>query len=42
VVTAAFVPAYRERAGDVENGRLAVGTAAEIAALHRAWGRGAH
>lgn len=42
VVTAAFVPAYRERAGDVENGRLAVVSAAEIDALHRAWGRAAH
>jgi PII-like signaling protein len=36
VVTAAFVPAYRERAGDVAHGRLAVGDPSEIAALHRA------
>ncbi len=33
VVTAAFVPAYRERAGSVQHGRLAVPRPDEIAAL---------
>jgi PII-like signaling protein len=35
VVTAAFVPAYRERAGDVEHGRLTVRSAEDLAALYR-------
>ena len=35
VVTAALVPAYRERAGDVDNGRLTVGSADDIAELYR-------
>jgi PII-like signaling protein len=35
VVTAALVPAYRERAGDIQTGRLTVPSAADIAALHR-------
>jgi hypothetical protein len=35
VVTAAFVPAYRERAGEVERGRLTVRSAAEVAELYR-------
>ena len=35
VVTAAFVPAYRERAGEVEHGHLTVGSAEEIAELYR-------
>lgn len=34
VVTAAIVPAYRERAGAIEHGRLTVGSAGEIAALY--------
>ena len=40
VVTAALVPAYRERAGEVARGRLTVRSAGEIAALYRA--RAAH
>ena len=35
VVTAALVPAYRERAGEVDNGRLTVGSSADIAELYR-------
>jgi len=35
VVTAAFVPAYRERAGTVEHGRLSVRSAEGVAALVR-------
>jgi PII-like signaling protein len=35
VVTAAFVPAYRERAGEVEHGRLTVRSAEDVAALYR-------
>lgn len=35
VVTAAFVPAYRERAGAIEHGRLAVSSAEEVAELYR-------
>lgn len=35
VVTAAFVPAYRERAGEIEHGRLTVRSAEDIAALYR-------
>jgi PII-like signaling protein len=35
VVTAAFVPAYRERAGQIETGRLTVRSAADVAALYR-------
>jgi PII-like signaling protein len=35
VVTAAFVPAYRERAGEVEHGRLTVRSADEVAELYR-------
>ncbi len=36
VVTAAFVPAYRERAGQEQHGRLAVRSAEDVAALYRA------
>ena len=35
VVTAAFVPAYRERAGEVEHGRLTVRSTDDVAALYR-------
>ena len=35
VVTAAFVPAYRERAGEMEHGRLAVRSTDDVAALYR-------
>jgi PII-like signaling protein len=35
VVTAAFVPAYRERAGIVEHGRLTVRSAQDVAAMYR-------
>jgi PII-like signaling protein len=35
VVTAAFVPAYRERAGEVEHGRLTVRGAVDVAELYR-------
>jgi PII-like signaling protein len=35
VVTAAFVPAYRERAGEVEHGDLTVRSAEEVAELYR-------
>jgi PII-like signaling protein len=35
VVTAAFVPAYRERAGQVEHGRLTPASAEAVGALHR-------
>jgi PII-like signaling protein len=35
VVTAAFVPAYRERVGDIEHGRLAVRSTSEVAELYR-------
>ena len=35
VVTAALVPAYRERAGEVDNGRLTVGSGEDIATLYR-------
>ena len=35
VVTAAFVPAYRERAGEIEHGRLTVRSTDEVAALYR-------
>jgi PII-like signaling protein len=35
VVTAALVPAYRERAGDIEHGRLTVRSAADVAELYR-------
>jgi PII-like signaling protein len=35
VVTAAFVPAYRERAGEVENGQLTVRSTDEVAELYR-------
>jgi hypothetical protein len=35
VVTAAFVPAYRERAGEIEHGRLTVRSAEDVAALYR-------
>lgn len=38
VVTAAFVPAYRERAGAVEHGHLTVRSSDEVAALHRTHG----
>jgi PII-like signaling protein len=38
VVTAAFVPAYRERAGAMANGRLTVHSAEEVAELYRALG----
>ena len=38
VVTAAFVPAYRERADHVEHGRLTVRSSDEIAALYRRLG----
>jgi PII-like signaling protein len=37
VVTAAFVPAYRERAGGEQHGRLAVPGAEDIAALDRSY-----
>jgi PII-like signaling protein len=36
VVTAALVPAYRERAGEIEHGRLTVRSAGDVAALYRA------
>jgi PII-like signaling protein len=39
VVTAAFVPAYRERAGEVEHGRLTVRSTDEVAELYRTQGR---
>jgi PII-like signaling protein len=39
VVTAAFVPAYRERAGEVEHGRLTIRSTDEVAALYREHGR---
>ena len=39
VVTAAFVPAYRERAGATQHGRLTVRDPDEIVALHRRQGR---
>jgi PII-like signaling protein len=35
VVTAALVPAYRERAGDIAYGRLTVRSAADVAQLYR-------
>jgi len=35
VVTAALVPAYRERAGEVEQGRLTVRSAQDVAELYR-------
>jgi PII-like signaling protein len=35
VVTAALVPAYRERAGEVEHGRLTVRSAEDVAQLYR-------
>lgn len=35
VVTAAFVPAYRERAGEIAHGRLSVRSAEDVAALYR-------
>ena len=35
VVTAALVPAYRERAGEVEHGRLTVRSAQDVAELYR-------
>jgi PII-like signaling protein len=35
VVTAAFVPAYRERAGEVEHGSLTVRSPEDLAALYR-------
>jgi PII-like signaling protein len=35
VVTAALVPAYRERAGEIIRGRLTVGSSEEIARLYR-------
>jgi PII-like signaling protein len=37
VVTAAFVPAYRERAGELTHGRLTVRSAEEVAALYRTY-----
>jgi PII-like signaling protein len=39
VVTAAFVPAYRERAGQVEHGRLTVHSAEDVADLYRSQAR---
>lgn len=35
MVTAAFVPAYRERAGEQQHGRLTVRSAEDVAALYR-------